>query len=155
MHKFFYFMYMYLSDPLNSVFDQVFYLFDIGAKLNNLNNFCIFLHNFWIFYALQRHQTACHFRPVICPNNCHEEVMAKDLEEHLSKTCGKIMVPCKICQHQIARSNLENHQNNCSTANAACPYCGEPMDLPNVRIMWYTYHFFPCMYNYACSQCFA
>lgn len=59
--------------------------------------------------------------------------MAKDLDEHVAKTCCKIMVSCKLCQHQVPLSNLENHQNKCSTANAACPYCGEPIDQSNVR----------------------
>ncbi|XP_038617396.1 TNF receptor-associated factor 5 [Tachyglossus aculeatus] len=72
----------------------------------------------------QDHLQQCLFQPVQCSNeNCQEEVLRKDMKDHLGCHCKFREEKCQYCQKYVVAINLQNHEENfCPDYPVSCPF---------------------------------
>ncbi|XP_019371961.1 PREDICTED: TNF receptor-associated factor 5 isoform X1 [Gavialis gangeticus] len=59
------------------------------------------------------HLQQCCFENVQCTNDgCHDQVLRKDLKDHLSLQCRFREEKCQYCNNYVVSINLKNHENN-------------------------------------------
>jgi len=71
----------------------------------------------------QDHLQQCLFQAVQCSNeNCQEQVLRKDLKEHLSARCHFREEKCLYCKKDVVVIYLQNHEENlCPEYPVSCP----------------------------------
>ncbi|XP_044940625.1 TNF receptor-associated factor 5 isoform X3 [Mustela putorius furo] len=71
----------------------------------------------------QDHLQQCLFQAVQCSNeNCQEQVLRKDLKEHLSARCHFREEKCLYCKKDVVVINLQYHEENlCPEYPVSCP----------------------------------
>ncbi|KAM6218428.1 TNF receptor-associated factor 5 isoform 2-T2 [Rhynchocyon petersi] len=71
----------------------------------------------------QEHLLQCLFQATQCSNeNCREQVLRKDLQEHLLKYCPFREEKCLYCKMGVVVVNLQNHEENlCPEYPISCP----------------------------------
>ncbi|XP_044123056.1 TNF receptor-associated factor 5 isoform X3 [Neovison vison] len=71
----------------------------------------------------QDHVQQCLFQAVQCSNeNCREQVLRKDLKEHLSTRCHFREEKCLYCKKDVVVINLQYHEENlCPEYPVSCP----------------------------------
>eukprot|EP00118_Oscarella_pearsei_P022161 m.252999 g.252999 ORF g.252999 m.252999 type:complete len:391 (+) comp40361_c0_seq4:574-1746(+) len=70
---------------------------------------------------LAKHYAQCPFGILLCPLNCGQSVMRRNLKIHAEKECLKQRIACRYCFLAIERRYLENHHQECSKCPVACP----------------------------------
>ncbi|KAI9794400.1 MAG: hypothetical protein M1816_005469 [Peltula sp. TS41687] len=62
----------------------------------------------------------CRHHLVVC-QDCHDSVMAMNLEEHREKRCTNRWTSCAECKAEILQCKREDHGSTCSEAIVECP----------------------------------
>ncbi|XP_064489965.1 TNF receptor-associated factor 5-like [Ornithodoros turicata] len=73
--------------------------------------------------ALKNHIKDCPYIKKMCPL-CEEEVLSKDLFNHLGSVCRKRPLVCEHCGLNFHKELLTDHKAHCSDKIVTCEHCG-------------------------------
>ena len=74
---------------------------------------------------IDNHLTTCPELPLLCPNECMETLLRKEMNSHIEKDCPNTIVNCmNECGLKIKRKKLSVHcENECQHRIVKCEYC--------------------------------
>ena len=69
------------------------------------------------YIDVKAHDNICPFQKLICPNrDCEEQLLKKDLENHIKNVCEYTMIKCSYCNYKFPRCQIAEHEKMCSVA---------------------------------------
>ncbi len=68
------------------------------------------------------HETECPFKLTLCKYGCKEEVLSKDVPQHL-QSCPKRTIQCEWCAALISFSALDVHKSSWCPKRSVCKIC--------------------------------
>ena len=69
------------------------------------------------YIDIKSHEKLCPFQKMICPNKeCGQQVIKKDLENHIKNECKYTMIKCDNCGYQFPKYQMPEHEKMCNLA---------------------------------------
>ena len=69
------------------------------------------------YIDIKTHEKLCLFQKMICPNKeCSEQVIKKDLENHIKNDCKYTMINCETCGYKFPKYQMPEHEKMCNLA---------------------------------------
>jgi hypothetical protein len=65
--------------------------------------------------------SGCQFEPILCNNECGENIKRKDMKIHLLDECPLRLFLCKYCSFSGSQKEVNNHSELCPDHPVACP----------------------------------
>ena len=65
--------------------------------------------------------SGCQYTLLPCPNDCYEDVLRRDMDEHRESICGRRKVTCEHCDEEMIYCLLESHYEECDKYPVLCP----------------------------------
>ena len=65
--------------------------------------------------------SGCQYTILPCPNDCYEDVLRRDMDEHRESICGRRKVTCEHCDKEMIYCLLESHYEECDKYPVLCP----------------------------------
>ena len=90
---------------------------------------CIHCNTKMLFREQGNHSEICLEFPLLCPNECMETFLRKEMYSHVEKDCPNTLVHCtNKCGVKVKRLEVLIHcENECKNRVINCEYCGATM----------------------------
>jgi TNF receptor-associated factor 4 len=71
--------------------------------------------------SYETHEEECGWEEVVCPNfGCHEKILKRFIEEHLSVSCPRRKEKCSVCLEMVAYEDMPSHPDRCPNVEVEC-----------------------------------
>lgn len=72
---------------------------------------------------IQKHESTCVYRPFQCKYCNKDVVQFQYLDNHLNKECPLYYIKCNFCEEDVLKKNIENHLNfKCTKTDKKCMF---------------------------------
>ena len=98
--------------------------------LNRVAN-CMHCKGVMQYKEVEIHLTTCPVLPLLCPNECKETFLRKEMNSHIEKDCPNTLIDCpNECGMKLKRTIILHHRKDeCQHRMVRCKYCRTPMQL--------------------------
>ncbi|XP_070532247.1 TNF receptor-associated factor 2-like [Ptychodera flava] len=99
----------------------------IKREMKDLKTKCINLVCKWLgpFQQYEVHIPSCPYELVECPRvGCEEEIARQDVNTHLAEYCIMRVIQCEFCGEDIIARDLQAHLSICRRFPVDCEFCG-------------------------------